>query len=190
MTSKIFAAALLISLLVVSTTVITGCTDKLNFKGKKSESELVIPDFPTAEDQFQFAKIFQNSQLIAPELDRRRLQMEKIGQYYQRVLINFPNDPEYVPMTYLELGDCAAQSDAFDLAISYYQKAQAATRDEFTTARSQYSIARIYDTQQRYVEAKTIYKSIMDQYGKSESGRVRDVVGRSAKLYMTVHEKK
>lgn len=181
---------LLLAMVIASPAFFTGCTDKLSFKGSKNEKELVIPDFPTAKDQFEFAKVYQGSQLIAPELDRRRLQMNKIGQYYQRVIKNFPNDPDYVPLTYLELGDCAAQSDAFDLAISYYQKAESSTQADFIKARAQYSIGRIYDTQKRYSDAKVIYKGIMDNYGKTDSARVRDVVARSAKLYMTVHEEK
>lgn len=185
-----YAVKLCFTFIILTATLFSGCTDKLGSKGSKSENELIIPDFPSAKDQFQFAKMYQNSQLIAPELDRRRLQMNKIAQYYQRVITNFPNDVEYVPMTYLELGDCAAQSDELDLAISLYQKAQASTTDHFIHVRSQYSIGRIYDTQGRHVEAKSIYKGIMDRYGKSESGRIRDVVSRSANLYMTVHEKK
>lgn len=176
--------------LLIAVFVFTGCVGKPSSKSENSEKELIIPDFPTAKEQFEFASHFQNNQLIVPELKRRRLQMAKIGQYYQRVLTNFPNDPEYVPMTYLELGDCAAQSDAFDMAIGYYQKAQASTRDDFVHARSQFSIGRIYDTQERYVEAKNIYKSIMDRYGTNQSGRIRDVVKRSAQMYVTVHEKK
>jgi tetratricopeptide (TPR) repeat protein len=188
MSRKTSVSGLLLLLLFVGTITFTGCTGRIG--GNKAEKELVIPDFPSAKEQFQFAKMYQGSQLVQPELERRRVQMNKIGQYYQRVLVNFPNDPEYVPLTYLELGDCAAQSDEFDLSISYYQKAQAGSQNEFINARSQYSIARIYDSQGRYVDAKAIYKRIMDQYGKTENGRVRDVAARSAKLYMTVHEKK
>lgn len=170
---------------------LAGCSTKSVFSKKSSqEQELVIPDFPTAQQQFQFAKVYQNSALIAPELDRRRVQMDKIGQYYQRVLTNFPSDPNYVPLTYLELGDCAAQSDYFDQALQYYEQANAVSQDEFVQARSKYSIARIYDTTGRHVEAKAIYKGIMDTYSRTESGRVKDVVERAARNYVQVHEVK
>lgn len=165
-----------------------GCAGKMGAGKKSDENALVIPDFPTAKDQFQFARMYQNSQLIAPELERRRGQMAKIGECYQRVITNFPNDQTYVPLTYLELGDCAAQSDELQMALSYYEKANAASQDDFVKARAQYSTARIYDIQKRYEEAKAIYKSIMEQYGKSESGKVRDVVNRSAQLYFKVQD--
>jgi len=163
-----------------------GCTGKLSGSAKVDEKALVIPDFPTANEQFQYAKFYQNSQLISPELDRRRDQMLKIGQCYNRVLTNFPNDSVYVPLTYLELGDCAAQSDEFPKAIEFYQQAGASSQDDFVQSRSQYSIARIYNIQGKYEEAKAIYKSIIDRYGKTESGRTRDVVKRSAQLYYQV----
>lgn len=167
-----------------------GCAGKGVLKDKEKAKELVIPDFPVAREQFRFAKMYQDSQILRPELDRRRIQMNEVSQYYQRVLVNFPNDATYVPLTLLELGDCAAQSDNFESALSFYQQAMSKSQDEFIQVRSKYSIARIYDTTGRYVEAKQIYKGIMEDYVKSESGRVRDVVQRSAKLYMQVHEVK
>jgi len=172
--------------ILVLTTLFSGCSGKLSGSAKVDEKALVIPDFPTANEQFQYAKFYQNSQLISPELDRRRNQMMKIGQCFNRVLINFPNDTVYVPLTYLELGDCAAQSDEFLKAIEFYQQAGASSQDDFVQARSQYSIARIYNIQGKYEEAKAIYKSIIDRYSKSESGKVRDVVKRSAQLYYQV----
>ncbi len=191
MIRQIIVTGLLICVLVIGMAAISGCTDKLGRKEKETETELVIPDFPTAKEQFLFARMFQNSQMLAPELAKRRVQMNKVSQYYQRVLKNFPNDPEYVPRTYLELGDCASLSDEDQLAITLYQKAQAiSNQDDFIVARSQYSIARMYDIQGRYVEAKQIYKDIMDRYKKSEAGNVRDVVARATKLYLVVQEKK
>lgn len=188
---KILALLVIYAALAVGLIGLPGCAGKLGVgKDKSDENALVIPDFPTAKEQFQFARIYQNSQLIAPELNRRQLQMQKIGECYQRVLTLFPNDSVYVPLTYLELGDCAAQSDQFDMALNYYQQAGASSQDDFVQARSQFSIARIYDTQRRYEEAKAIYKNIIERYGKSESGKVQEVVARSKGLYVQVHEKK
>lgn len=183
----------IVMLLLISAgtiTLSTGCVGKLSRNSTTDENELIIPDFPTAQQQFQFARMYQNNQLIAPEIDRRRVQMRKIGECYQRVLTNFPGDTTYVPLTYLELGDGAAQSDELDLAIDYYQQAGTRSQDEFVQARSQYSIARIYDTKGQFTEAKAMYKNILDRYGQSESGKVRDVVNRAAQLYVQVHEKK
>ncbi len=177
------------ALLTGAVTGLTGCAGKLG-KQQVDENALVIPDFPSAKEQFQFAKMYQGSQLIAPELDRRRLQMDKIGECYHRVLTNFPNDTVYVPLTYLELGDGAAQSDQLDKAISYYQQALSSSSDEFIQARGKYSIGRIYDTKGQFEQAKAVYKGIIDEFGKSESGKVRDVVNRAAQLYVTVREKK
>jgi len=171
-------------------TALPGCAGKMRL-GKRSaeaEKELVIPDLPTAKEQFAFAKMYQSQQLTPPELDRRRILMEKIAQYYNRVLINFPKDPVYVPLTYLELGDCAAQSDYMDKAIEMYRLAQQVSQDEFVQVRADYSIARIYDSMEKYAEAKVIYKRLMDEHKQTQNGRVRDVLKRAYQRYMLVHE--
>lgn len=170
---------------------LTGCGGKFNL-GKRdavAEKELVIPDFPTAKEQFAFAKMFQHGMFTAPELERRRVQMNELAQYYNRVLINFPNDPVYVPMTYLELGDCAAQSDYPDQAIQAYQQAMSLTSEEFVQVRAKYSIARIYDSMGRYEEGKAIYRQLIEQHKDTESGRVKDVLQRAYQHYMTVQER-
>jgi tetratricopeptide (TPR) repeat protein len=167
-----------------------GCAGKmLGRHSDPSETQLVIPDFPTAKEQFAFARAFQGGQITSPELEKRRGQMDKVAQYYNRVLVNFPNDPVYVPLTYLELGDCAAQSDYLDKAIQAYQHAMSISQEEFIQVRAQYSIAHIYDAQGRHVEAKQIYKRIIDQHKNSESGRVKDVLKRAYQRYMKVQEK-
>lgn len=167
----------------------SGCGGFKVGKRNASEKELVIPDFPTVKEQFAFAKMFQSSLFTAPELDRRRTQMDQVAQYYNRVLINFPNDPTYVPLTYLELGDCAAQSDYFDKAIQAYQHAMSLTQDEFVQVRAQYSIARMYDTQGRFEEGKAIYRRLIEQHKNTESGRVKDVLQRAYQHYITVQQK-
>lgn len=169
--------------------IFVGCAGGLKRGDKQAETQLVIPDFPTAKEQFTFAKAFQAGQVLSPELERRRGQMEKVAQYYNRVLVNFPNDSNYVALTWLELGDCAAQSDYFDRSIQAYQQAMRASQDEFIQVRAQYSIARMYDAQGRFAEAKAIYKRLMDEHKTSDSGRVRDVLKRCYEQYIIVHEK-
>lgn len=179
-------ALVLFCMLLGAIVTLPGCAGKLKGVDKGQEEELVIPDFASAKEQFQFAKMYQGSLLIAPELKRRRLQMEKVMQCYSKVLSNFPNDTMYVPLTYLEMGDCAAQSDDMVQAVAYYQKAQQSSQEEFIQARSQYSIGRIYNMQGKYPEAKAIFKNIIDTYGHSKSGKVQDVAKRAAQLYYQV----
>ena len=170
----------------LSLVALSGCTGKVTGSANVNEQEMVIPDFPDAQRQFAFAKAYQGSLLIAPELKRRRDQMAKVAQCYNKVISNFPNDTNYVSLTYLELGDCSAQSDDMAGAISYYQKAAQVSQEDFIQARSQFSIGRIYNMQEKYVEAKAIFKGIMDTYGNTQSARVKDVVQRSAQLYYQV----
>lgn len=181
--------SLLVAGVLASSLVLGGCAGKLQRSTKTDENALIIPDFPTAKEQFNFAQVYAGSMLISPELPRRREQMAKIAETYQRVITNFPNDPTYVPLTTLELGDCAARSSEDALAIQLYQQAygQAGTND-FVKSRAEYSIARVYDNQLRHEEAKAIYKRIIDIYGKSPSGRVQDVVRRSATEYYRVYD--
>lgn len=168
-----------------------GCGGKMRVGQHNAEAEkdLVIPDFPTAREQFAFAKMYKQGILTSPDLKKRRGQMDKLAQYYNRVLINFPNDTTYVPLTYLELGDCAAQSDYLDQAIQAYQHAMSLSQDEFIKVRGMYSIAQMYDIQERFVEGKALYKRIVDEHKSTEDGRVKDVVRRAYQRYLVVQEK-
>lgn len=187
MKRNILASLTAVSILGLGLSVtFTGCAGKASGTAKVEESELVIPDFPDAKTQFNFAKTYQNSMIVAPDLARRKGQMAKSMQCYQRVITNFPNDTVYVPLTYLEMGDCEAQSENVAGAIAYYERAQSSTSDEFVQSRAQYSIARMYNVVGRYAEAKAMFKTVMDSFGNSTSGRVRDVVKRSAAMYYKV----
>lgn len=189
MKSHLGLTALFMAVMLAGMVILSGCAGGLKRGESEADTQLVIPDFPTAKEQFAFAKAYQAGQVLSPELERRRGQMEKVAQYYNRVLINFPNDTNYVALTWLELGDCAAQSDYFDRSIQAYQQAMRVSQDEFIQVRAQYSIARMYDALGRYAEAKSIYKRLMDEHKTSQSGRVRDVLKRCYEQYVIVHEK-
>jgi tetratricopeptide (TPR) repeat protein len=152
-------------------------------------SKLVIPDYPTAKEQYQFALIYERSQFLAPEMPRRKEQVKKVCQCYQRVIDDFPQDGTYAPRAYLQLGDCAMKVSQAEEAMQYYRTVLAmAPNDEYLQARALFSMAQVYDSKKEYETGKTIYKDVMDRFGTSSNGGVRSVVSAASSMYYTVHE--
>src|SRR5690606_15945003 len=103
---------------------LAGCAG-ISSQADKAEGALVIPTHPTAQTQYGFAKVYHNSQLISPELSRRKTQMARISSAYEKVIQNFPQDQQFTPLAMMELGDCAAQADDMTKARGYYAQARA-----------------------------------------------------------------
>jgi tetratricopeptide (TPR) repeat protein len=167
---------------------LAGCAG-LSSQADKAESALVIPTHPTAQSQYGFAKVYHNSQLISPELSRRKAQMARISSAYEKVVQNFPQDTQFTPLAMMEMGDCAAQADEMAKARGYYAQARAAyPQNEYVQARVLFSEGKLLEAEGKFVESKAVFKQVMDRFGKSESVRVRDVAQRASTLYYQVRD--
>jgi len=156
-----------------------------------AEKKLVIPDYPTAKDQYNFAEMYKGSQVLTGDAARRKQQMSKAAQCYQRVVDRFPEDVNFTPRAIVDLGDCAAQSQDYKVALTHYNRAISGYPDnEYVVARSMCAIGMIQDKREEHEAAKATYKDIIDRFSNSRSMAVRDLVKRASVLYFKVHEKK
>jgi tetratricopeptide (TPR) repeat protein len=150
---------------------------------------LVIPDFPTAEEQYQFAFRYQGTQILSMDRDKRSVQFAKIVQCYEKVVQNFPSDVKHTPLARLAIADTLSKQGQFPQATAHYE---AIMRDypsnEYVQARATFSIGRIHDRTGNHQLAKDTYRQIMDRYGNSRSRAVHDVVKRASTLYHMVQE--
>lgn len=180
-------------ILIGSGLIFSGCaTISSNSSSSRSKTEeaLVIPDFPTAKEQYAFANVYKGMQLVNPELSKRRVQMDKISQCFQKVITNFPNDAEFVAMSILELGDAAVQAERLDSAEQYYRQAIASfPNDKYVQARAIYTLGRVQDLRKDFSGAKPYYKQVMDTFSKEESRRIQEIVQRASVMYYQVHDK-
>lgn len=156
---------------------------------KAEQKKLVIPDYPTAKDQFSFALAYAQAQVISPDAKRRHVQIGKIMQAFEKVIANFPADTSVVPRTFLELGDCAATDGDLKKARQYYQTALAKyPNDDYIQARGTFSIGRLQDVEGNHEDAKLSYKEVMDRFGTSQLAAVRDIAKKASRGYYQVQE--
>lgn len=174
-----------------SSLILSGCATvgSQSSTSKKTEEALVIPDLPSAKEQYAFANVYKSMQLINPELSKKRVQLDKISQCYQKVITNFPNDTEFVSLSILELGDASVQAEYLDKAEQYYNQALTSyPNDRYIQARAIYTLGRVQDIRKNYAAAKPYYKKVMDTFATDQPQRIREIAQRANVMYYQVHE--
>jgi tetratricopeptide (TPR) repeat protein len=150
---------------------------------------LVIPDYPSAKDQYNFAMMYQKTQFMSAEAAEKKQQIDKIAQCYQRVIDNFPRDTEFTPRAVLQLGDCQAMLMQADKALMYYRTVlNDCAEDEYLHARALFATGQMMDMKKDYVGGKAIYKEVMDRFSNSSNPTVREITKRASVLYFQVRE--
>lgn len=167
-----------------------GCAS-IPFGGASTENQLVIPEFPSAKEQYGFATLFKDSTIPATDENRREVQVSRLTQCYDQVVQKFPDDPTYTPLARLEMADAARSIAQLKDAQRQYNEILADyPGNEYVQARSLYSIGRTLDSLHDYEEAKIYYRRVHDEYADSSSAAVRDIVKRADRLYYSVRETK
>lgn len=187
--------ARVLRILLVATAVacaFAGCSS-LNKLKPESDSpvatELVIPDFATAREQYSYAASFQRAQVLSTDRKKRDGQLERIATVHARVVQLFPDDRVFTPLSELAIADCYATQDQQEQAIAEFQRiVQRHPGNDYIQARGLYSIARSMDRLGQYEQAKGIYRQVMERYATSEKEIVR-IIGKKAEAnYLQVRE--
>lgn len=177
-------------IILVSAFLLNGCASISPVAGG-AESELIIPDFPTAKEQYGFAVLFKDSMITAIDKSRREKQVARLSQCYGRVISAFPEDPTYTPLARLEIADALRSIDETRKARSQYEELlHAYPENEYIQARAMFSIGRVLDQAGDYQEAKNYYKRVHEEFSESSSGAVLDIVKRADSLYYSIRETK
>jgi tetratricopeptide (TPR) repeat protein len=152
--------------------------------------ELVVPACPSAQAQFAYAKTFQGSLIMSGEKERRRDQLNRIAQCYEKVVNSFPDDRVYTPLAYLEMADSTAHGGDAKLAVSMYRAAiQKWPEIEYIYARSLLSIGRLQDGTGQFEEAKQTYTELRERFSGSKSEKVNAMVKAADSAYYQMREK-
>lgn len=172
--------------------VLVGCSTLANVTKKDAPpaaTELVIPDFPTAREQYSYAASFQRAQVLSTDRKKRDAQLERIASVHARVVQLFPDDRVFTPLSELAIADCLASQDRQQEAIAAFQRVvQRHPENDYIQARGLYSIARSMDRLGQYEQAKGIYRQVMERYANSEKEIVR-IIGKKAQAnYLQVRE--
>ena len=153
-------------------------------KAPPEEQRLIIPDYPTPKDQYNFARVYQASQIKANDAKRLSAQYDKAIQAYKKVIELFPADEQFTPLAMLNWGDCVGmQGDLEGARAIYKEAAERWPNLDLIQARANYSTARTLDQERRFEEGKAIYKLLMERYGNSENPAVRQIAKLSSEYY-------
>lgn len=175
---------------ILAALCISGCA-ALPGGSSADDTTLVIPDFPTAEEQYSFASLYEKSALKAADPGRREKQLHREIQCYEKVVQGFPQDSKYTPLARLEIADARCSLGDYRKAAAEYETIyDSYPESEYIRARSLYTRARLLDQQLKYEEAQKMYRRVHEEFAGSSSGAVQDIVKRADKLYMRVRETK
>lgn len=153
--------------------------------------ELVIPDLPSAKEQYGFAVMYQRSLIIPAEPKRRGEILQRCILCHERVIKNFPDDQIYTPLSYVEIADCVAGQSNYKKALQMYTAAmQKYPQNDFLQARCLFYIARCQDRMGNFEYAKQLYKQFLDTYRDSKEPNVQQMLKRAQTAYYQVRERK
>ena len=170
--------------------VFSGCSRKAeSVSPVYKDADLVVPDFPTAREQFGYATAYQQAQALSAEKAKKDVQLDKIMQVHRKVIVNFPNDMEFTPLSRMMLADCVFDQGNVKRARELWiETAKLYPDNQYLQARMTYSIGRSYERQGDFARSKQYYQEVMQKYGSSDSAAVRKIAERCKTLYFEVKE--
>ena len=188
---RILCNAVAASILLGACVCFSACSSHTAKTPVVQDKDLVIPDLPSAKEQFGYAVTYQRSQVLSTTPERRKSQFDKMILCFERVIRNFPQDEAHTPLAKLSVADCVANKGDWQTAIKSYQRiAQEYAGTEFVRARAEFSIAKAYDWTGKYSEAKNGYRDFISQYEKSQNASVQEMVKQAKLEYFQAREEK
>jgi tetratricopeptide (TPR) repeat protein len=185
-TMRAGAARIIVGLTVAL--ALSGCA-KFSAKKQGDAGKLVIPDYPSAREQYGFAMMYQKSQVASTVTERRNQQLDREIQCFQKVVTNFPDDTVHTPMALMNIGDAEGIKGDLTRASQFFAEAKRRwPNDDFVQARTSYSEARVLDQRKEFAAAKTKYKEIMDTYGNHPDPKVSSIAKRASALYYKLRQ--
>jgi tetratricopeptide (TPR) repeat protein len=156
---------------------------------KAEQRKLVVPDFQTAKEQYQYALALHNSMVPSVDKQRRRIQLDRIIQCYSKVVENFPDDRVHTPVAYVTIAEAYAELGQDTKAEMMYREAMQRWSDnDYIVARCMFDIATSLDKQKRFSESQQLYKEIMERFKDSQKPGVSDIVARAQGRYYVTKE--
>ncbi|MCX7626450.1 MAG: tetratricopeptide repeat protein [Candidatus Sumerlaeaceae bacterium] len=158
-------------------------------KNTTEQRKLVVPDFRTAKEQYQYAVALHNSMIPSVDKTRRRQQLDRIIQCYSKVVENFPDDTVHTPVAYVTIAEAYAELGQDTKADMMFREAmQRWSANDYVMARCMFDMATSLDKQKRFSESQQLYKEIMERFKGSQKPGVADIVARAQARYYVAKE--
>lgn len=153
--------------------------------GKK----IIIPDYPTAKEQWLFAMKEKKNTIPALDEAARQRQLARLEMAFLKVIEQFPDDKQFTPGAYINLGDTYLKFKQHHKAIKIFTEAIEKYPDqEDVQLFGHFGIANAYDLLGRYDDAIKGYKYCLDKFGNSQNPEFKKIVDLARDRYNRVYE--
>lgn len=151
--------------------------------GKK----VYIPEYNTAKEQYEFAKLEKDKNLIIVDKDKRKEKYEAVVLAFKKVITKFPEDKEYCPLAMISIGDSYRLIDEYAKGAESYEEALKLYGNmEDIKPFALYGAALCYDHLKDFTKAQYYYKTILDNYENSDKKEIQDLVKRTKDKYSKI----
>jgi hypothetical protein len=180
-TSRRYAILLRIITPVLLALLVLGC---------RQRQEIMIPAFPTVEEQFAFAQRQRDQTLPSLDRGKREDQVRVLIAGYDKVIAGFPEDGYYTPRAKVLKADLLANTDWANKnneALELLGEVEAVSQqDDEVLAQALYLQGVIYDRIANYDAAQAKYYEVFDRFGASSDPKLRELAGKARSRYNKV----
>ena len=170
---------LLLILILIPTVLFIGCAQKI-----------VIPDYETAKEQYLYAMKLKLNTMKGFDKKTRENQLNRIETAFMRVIKNFPDDNEYTPVVYINLGETYNSYEKPLKAIAMFSTAiHKYPGQEDIQLFGHYGLGISYDKIGEYAKAKEQFKICIDQFGDNPRSTFQKIVEQARRRYGVMREK-
>lgn len=151
--------------------------------------KIIIPEFNTAKEQYEFAKMQKDNSLLARK-DRREERYTQAILAFKKVIEKFPEDKQYCSVSLISIGECYYWIDKFSKSAETYEEAlKLYSNLNDIRPFALYGVALSYDHLKEYEKAQYYYKTLLDAYEKDQRNEVQDVLKKAKAKYSKVKVK-
>ncbi len=148
------------------------------------EGEYIIPDKETPKEQYAFAYDSSRTAFKGFDKETRIRRANEIAAAFKKVIEKYPEDTEYTPAAYINLGDTYLEIDNYSKAIKYFKKAvEKYPGQEDIQIFGHYGLGVCYDQIGKYEEAKKEYKYCIDKFGDDPRDTFQKIVKKAQFRY-------
>ncbi len=143
---------------------------------------IIIPDYPSATEQYLFAKKQKETAFLAPSRDtKRKEQITAAIMAFERVIERYPDDLRVTPLAWMDLGDMYLHNKDYKEAVKNYETVlQKYPDQDDAVCKSLYGMGRAYDGLKDYEKALDYYKQCFERF-ENDKNQLLAMLGRQAR---------
>lgn len=143
---------------------------------------IIIPDYPSATEQYLFAKKQKETAFLSPSRETKRAdQIKSAILAFERVTERYPDDLRVTPMAWMDLGDMHLHNKDYREAIRHYEIVlQKYPDQDEVVCKSLFGLGRSHDGLKNFEKALDYYKQCFERF-ENDKRTPLAMIGRQAK---------